>query len=739
MTRNNHFGLFRNAGLCILSVLSTATAYGIEPQTSSTCSYLKVRDVDTAYCFKGSVIGSPNLLSSSFDGQREFFFCEPDSTDKFGYTWEDSRRDTIDFEWIEVKDIGERIDNPGDDFNYGPWNLGHDFPFYTGYFNSYRICTNGWLSFTSSSRIPVPQPIPTRGAPDNLIAPFWKDLDPSRGGDIFTWSSSDRDSSIIEFHRVPSCGGDGEYTFEIVLTEKGDIGLQYLSMEGDTDSVSVGIEGPYGRDGLKISYLEPFIEDSLRIQLYRPVADSLDAGVIEIPSPRFQVFFDDSVELSATLFNYGTRDSILCPARISIESLTTGLTVFSREEQLILGESFSETHMHFLEKWYPGELDSFLLSVRTCAEGDMRNMNDTLTARLYSVDMTFDTAISYDTGNAANGWAFLNQGGIWAVRFTPEQYPCRVIGAAARFWEGWPDTLYHDVLVCLFDDNGPEGSPGDLLAGPFITNTEAGWDTLPFPDRTKIEEGDFYLGIMQELVFPNCNGICVDDTTDGARSWKRDPLSDEWLPLGGEYGDLLIRALVSHSTRSEFVRVTARSICNGLLLKWNSLSDAAAYNVYLDAPSSNNLVTLTAEPTAETTFLDRSAVSGTSRTYRIGSIRSDRSEVLSSSWTFRYDPPGKTGEEGFELLPPCPNPCNPVTQIRFRIPVGTGKVRLRIYDLRGRPVRTLCTGESIPAGMHTILWDGMDDHGRTMSTGVYIIRLEGTGGTSDTDRILLIR
>ncbi|MFN2371778.1 MAG: FlgD immunoglobulin-like domain containing protein, partial [Candidatus Krumholzibacteriia bacterium] len=64
-----------------------------------------------------------------------------------------------------------------------------------------------------------------------------------------------------------------------------------------------------------------------------------------------------------------------------------------------------------------------------------------------------------------------------------------------------------------------------------------------------------------------------------------------------------------------------------------------------------------------------------------------------------------------------PNPFNPQTFIDFALPQA-GRVSLKVYDGRGRLVRTLADG-SRPAGPHRVVWDGRDDAGRAAASGVY--------------------
>jgi hypothetical protein len=74
-----------------------------------------------------------------------------------------------------------------------------------------------------------------------------------------------------------------------------------------------------------------------------------------------------------------------------------------------------------------------------------------------------------------------------------------------------------------------------------------------------------------------------------------------------------------------------------------------------------------------------------------------------------------------------PNPSNGTTALRFSLP-ARANVRLNIYDARGRLVRRL-SDETRGAGAHVIQWDGRDDRGRGVPTGIYFSRLMVTGQT----------
>jgi len=83
-----------------------------------------------------------------------------------------------------------------------------------------------------------------------------------------------------------------------------------------------------------------------------------------------------------------------------------------------------------------------------------------------------------------------------------------------------------------------------------------------------------------------------------------------------------------------------------------------------------------------------------------------------------------------------PNPFNPGTNISFQLPKGS-EVTLTIYNVLGQPVRTLVQ-EQRPAGVHVIAWDGRNDNGEQMASGVYHYRLQAES-FAETKKMLLIK
>jgi flagellar hook assembly protein FlgD len=83
-----------------------------------------------------------------------------------------------------------------------------------------------------------------------------------------------------------------------------------------------------------------------------------------------------------------------------------------------------------------------------------------------------------------------------------------------------------------------------------------------------------------------------------------------------------------------------------------------------------------------------------------------------------------------------PNPLNPQTKLTFTLS-QSGRVRVLVYDARGRYVKTLLD-ENRYAGDQTLTWDGSDSRSRKVSSGVYMFRIVAPEG-QDIQRVTVLK
>ncbi|MDY6915158.1 MAG: FlgD immunoglobulin-like domain containing protein [Candidatus Cloacimonadota bacterium] len=84
-----------------------------------------------------------------------------------------------------------------------------------------------------------------------------------------------------------------------------------------------------------------------------------------------------------------------------------------------------------------------------------------------------------------------------------------------------------------------------------------------------------------------------------------------------------------------------------------------------------------------------------------------------------------------------PNPFNPTANISFLLP-AEAEIMLNIYNIKGQKVKTL-SNSVYPQGNHNVMWNGRDDNGQPVGSGVYFYRLQVDGKTQATRKCLLIK
>ena len=200
-----------------------------------------------------------------------------------------------DFDWIEIRDIAESVNDLGDNDFAGPFDIGFGFPFYGEYYEEFYVCSNGYIGFGPDRgyHLPENQNLPYSNSPNNIIAVFWKDLDPS----VF-WSDCEvlygvRDNSlVVDFRNIAESYEDGIYpentvTMQAILPPSGSIKIQYKRIGEDfvLSEGTVGIESANGSHGLTVYFDDEGIEiadETAYIITQHPAGKYLvwDAGLV---------------------------------------------------------------------------------------------------------------------------------------------------------------------------------------------------------------------------------------------------------------------------------------------------------------------------------------------------------------------------------------------------------------------------------------------------------------------------
>lgn len=186
---------------------------------------------------------------------------------------------------------------------------------------------------------------------------------------------------------------------------------------------------------------------------------------------------------------------------------------------------------------------------------------------------------------------------------------------------------------------------------------------------------------------------------------------------------------------------TASIVANKVNLHWDDPIDADFKYFAIYRGSSSGFDPKSATPIATligTDYTDSDVVVGSKYYYRLSAFDfsgnespySPELEALITSVDERAAVPTE-----YALLQNYPNPFNPGTSIKYQLPVA-GHVRLSIYTVLGQEVRRLID-RSQAAAYHVVAWDGRDNAGNTLPSGVYFYRLESGGFTAMKKMIMM--
>ncbi|UCE66000.1 MAG: S8 family serine peptidase [Candidatus Zixiibacteriota bacterium] len=240
--------------------------------------------------------------------------------DDWGYIWIDSDEPNGPaYEWIDIVGIGHRLYMLTDD-NQGPFPLQFSFPFYNLTFNSFRVCSNGWISFTSMATTFFNYPLLNPLSPANFIGPFWDDLNPAAGGEI--WYYTDDSMAVVSWINIPPYNGDGPHTFQVVLRSDGTITFNYANMGNTLDSSTIGIQNGIRTIALQIAYNQPYVHNNMAVLIKSWLMADPVSGTID-PGGNFNV----EISFDATVLDEGTHTGSLIVTGYDMNHMVDQITV----------------------------------------------------------------------------------------------------------------------------------------------------------------------------------------------------------------------------------------------------------------------------------------------------------------------------------------------------------------------------------------------------------------------------
>ena len=192
--------------------------------------------------------------------------------DADGYSWKSSNDENLDYFWIDISNESTLINFSHNDYASDQIiQLDFEFPFFNSSYTNLIINPNGWVGFGEDNIGWDNTSLPNSDAPNPAIMGFWDDLNPinSNGtgqGNVYFHSNEER--AVVWFDNVqhwPTNFEGSIYDFQIVMYSTGDIFINYRSMEGLTNSGTIGIQDFSGTNGLLVNYNANFVEDQFSI------------------------------------------------------------------------------------------------------------------------------------------------------------------------------------------------------------------------------------------------------------------------------------------------------------------------------------------------------------------------------------------------------------------------------------------------------------------------------------------
>ncbi|NQS98411.1 MAG: T9SS type A sorting domain-containing protein [candidate division Zixibacteria bacterium] len=180
------------------------------------------------------------------------------------------RSGRTEFMWIDITLIGD-LWALGDDTFTPHIEIGFDFPFYDNIYDELFVCSNGFIAFNNFSPSYWDTPIPCDTQPNDIIAPFWDNFNPTGSPmNVYTKLLENPMCFVIEFVDMPRVGAVNEFeTFEVILFPNGDIIFQYPTVV-DASSATAGIENETGTRGTQLLHnYTTSIPDSIAIGFRR--------------------------------------------------------------------------------------------------------------------------------------------------------------------------------------------------------------------------------------------------------------------------------------------------------------------------------------------------------------------------------------------------------------------------------------------------------------------------------------
>jgi len=414
------------------------------------------------------------------------------------------------YNWVDIEVPANLVSGLGDDNIIGSFPI-ESFNFYWYNVTSLSIGSNGFIAFSNPQNIASPFPsIPLASGANDFIAPLLSDLTftgINNPGKCY-FDNHNIDSTIISFIDVPfwqqfSPQYTGSNTFQIILCHiDSSITFQYKSMSGVTtgNDITIGIESVAGSIGLQHSQ-DSYPQSSYSIR-FTPPALSNASPVTDISTAwngnnENKGIFLSGLGVNHTMItnisNVGNQNAGSINVSSNVTSLF-GMPVVNNNNSINSLIAGDDTTIYFSTMFSPSTPGTYTFSSQATLVGDINPTNNTVSQEIVVLDTSQNNINLCYANNLASttlpgiNWAGGN-GGI-AVYFEPSFYPAKLVSSNFGI-----DLTGSSFAAMIYDDNGPNGSPGTLIDSVFVDSNSVliGWNNIPLSLPHIINDGGVYV------------------------------------------------------------------------------------------------------------------------------------------------------------------------------------------------------------------------------------------------------
>lgn len=780
-----HFDVLNNSGT---NVLSSEAFYSgaLQVQQTATVSFpaatLLNAGLYTASFTLGSEDGNPtnNILSVSFEVVQRVSTGGPDA---FGFRFIDSNAEGGPvFNWIDISSTGTST------IMYGvnQWNgddnfsesipLGFDFPYYGSSYNTANVDVNGEILLaTNTWYTPFPgqgwggdgnmfnymYPIPGYTQMPGLISVYWDDLHADQDtGDVYFQSFGETPDryTVIQWHNIRFHAGTNATAlldFEVILHENGEIVMQYNNVA--TGQTGATIPHDYGKSStialqndnatVGLSYLREIVQNNQYIGV-EPAGNLLHNGL----AIRFYSGVDQQTPVITASQPGNTFElSPMLSARVIDQSeLQTVAVLYNTGSgwQTLNGMPTGQNNYDFALPTIPQGSTLQYYYLATDILGNSSTLPTNAPSQYYSFDIlpTADTNVllaysgsqDYQRTELAVYEDLLNDLNISYDKYNWEEYPAYGIPAAyttvlayASVGSQSPKALYFATVLMDYLNAGSVAEPNNLLLASDgyafsqggTPNSNAMKQLLNGYLRTSyiatgLGGGTNGLSGPESLNYQSGTILCVNGSPIGDNGFEYSVYANSPDCIFGNdavpdwYADMVPYPEIGSVNAFAFEDGPVNGqayLYHGVCGTTVQVPNFRAFYFSFDLSQLNN--------------------------------PNQREELFASMLSWFEVSPSAVAEDIMPsavsaILGNYPNPFNPSTTISYYL-ASSASLELEIYNIKGQRIKKLLNAPQT-AGKHTLSWNGRDDNGNEVGSGIYFIKLSD-GKLTDTRKMTLIK